>query len=169
MVHHVFEAPDPASTAHRLRAARRRRRLWTAGLWTLAGVVAVLAAVTVAVRVARVPAPSPGTTARSTTTSTTSTPPGSLAPASGTNPPIISAIMPATGPAGQRVVISGTNFLSANGQIVASFGGAAAPTSCSSSTSCAATAPAQPATSGQVQVTITTATGTSNGEWFTYQ
>jgi hypothetical protein len=166
----VFDPPDPTNTAQRLRAARRRRRLWTGGLWALAGVVAVLGAVTVAVSLARSPAPTPGATCSSSpTTTTTSAPPGSLAPASGSSPPTISSLSPSTGGPGQRVVITGTGFLSANGQIVASFGGATAPTSCPTSTSCTATAPAQPGTSSQVQVTIRTDTGTSNGEWFTYQ
>jgi len=137
-----------------------------AGLWTLAVVVVVLAAVTVAVSLtkSRVPAPS----ARSTTTSTTSSP-GTTAPASGSSPPTISSLTPSTGSPGQSVLISGTDFLSANGQIVASFGGVMAPTSCSSSTSCTATVPAQRGANSHVQVTITTDTGMSAGVWFIYR
>lgn len=171
MVPPVLDAPDPAHTAQRLRAARRRRRLWTAGLWTLAGVVAVLAALTVAVNVARLPASSPGAGATSTTSTTTTTtsPQGSLTTASGSSPPTITSLTPASGSAGQNVLITGTDFVSANGRVLATFGGAPAPTSCSSATECTATAPAQPGSSSRVQVTITTATGTSNGQWFTYQ
>ena len=149
-----------------MHAARHRQRLWKAGLWSLLGVVVVLAGVTVAVSLTKSPAPAPS--ARSTTTSTMS-PSGTLAPASGSSPPTISLLTPSTGSPGQRVLISGTDFLSANGQIVASFGGVMAPTSCSTSTSCTATVPVQPGASSRVQVTITTDTGTSNGEWFVYQ
>ncbi len=74
---------------------------------------------------------------------------------------------PASGMAGQAIGVSGANFLSANGQIVATFNGQVAPTSCPSPTTCSVTVP--PLTQASVAlVTITTSSGTSNAVHFTY-
>jgi len=99
-------------------------------------------------------------TAGGATTSTTlpSTPGGA---------PVISSINPTTGFAGEGIEITGSNFLSSNGQIVATFNGQVAATSCPSQNSCTVTVP--PSTgSGSAQVTVTTAGGTSNAVSFTY-
>ena len=102
-------------------------------------------------------APSPS--ASTTTTSTTL----SVAPA---GPPVISGLSPASGSPGQSVMVSGANFLSTNGQIVATFNGQVAPTDCPAQNSCTVTVPSSNAPSAQV--VITTPGGASNGETFTY-
>jgi len=102
---------------------------------------------------------SPATTP--TTPSTTTT--VAVAPA---GPPVISSLSPASGSAGQSVTVSGANFLSATGQIVATFNGQVAPTSCPAQNTCTVTVPSSNAPSAQV--VITTAGGASNAETFTY-
>jgi hypothetical protein len=96
----------------------------------------------------------------STTTSTTSI---AVAPA---GPPEISALSPSSGSAGQSITIAGANFLSTNGQIVATFDGQVAPTSCPAQSTCTVTVP--PSTSPSAQVVITTAGGASNAVTFSY-
>jgi hypothetical protein len=96
----------------------------------------------------------------STTTSTTSV---GVAPA---GPPEISALSPSSGSAGQTITIAGANFLSTDGQIVATFDGQMAPTSCPAQSTCTVTVP--PSTSPSVQVVITTAGGASNAVTFSY-
>ena len=59
-----------------------------------------------------------------------------------------------------------SNFLSSSGQIVATFNGQVAPTSCPAQNTCTVTVP--PSTSPSAQVVITTARGTSNAVTFTY-
>jgi hypothetical protein len=100
------------------------------------------------------------TPVRPTSTSTTlaSTPGG---------PPVIDALSPSSGAAGQSITITGANFLSSDGHIVAAFNGQVASTSCPSSTTCTATVPPSSVT-GPAQVTVTTAAGTSNTAPFTY-
>jgi hypothetical protein len=65
------------------------------------------------------------------------------------------------------VQVAGTNFLSSNGQIVASFDGEVAPTSCPAQNVCTVTVPPMTGPAA-AQVTITTAGGTSNAVTFTY-
>jgi IPT/TIG domain len=105
------------------------------------------------------PAASPTTTPPPTSTSTTV----AVAPA---GPPVISLLNPASGSAGQSVTVSGANFLSSSGQIVATFNGQVAPTSCPVQSSCTVTVPTSSAPSAQV--VITTAGGASNAATFTY-
>jgi hypothetical protein len=80
---------------------------------------------------------------------------------------VISALSPASGPAGEGIQVAGANFLSSSGQIVASFNGEVAPTSCPAQNVCTVTVPV---IAGQTaaQVTITTDGGTSNAVTFTY-
>ena len=156
---------NPVGATQRIVWERRRRRRWIAGLWVTGLVVVVLAVVTVAVSL---PKSSPGHHApssaggagRSTTSSSTS------APAPGA--PVISALTPAQGSVGQVVVITGSNLVSADGQVLAHFGSVVAPTSCQSATSCSATVPSPSTPTPRVQVTVTTADGTSNALPFTY-
>jgi len=102
--------------------------------------------------------PSPGVT--------TTTP--STAPVSPGGPPVITALTPPSARAGQAVQIAGSNFLSSSGQIVATFNGQVAPTSCPTQNTCNVTVP--PSTGlPSAQVTINTAGGTSNGVTFTYR
>jgi hypothetical protein len=94
----------------------------------------------------------------------TSAPP-SAGPAGG--PPVISSITPKSGAAGQGIQIAGSNFLSSDGQIVATFNGQVAPTSCPAQNTCTVTVP--PMTGApSAQIVITTAGGTSNAVTFTY-
>jgi IPT/TIG domain len=112
----------------------------------------------------------PSPVAAGTSTSTggggqaTTTPTTVAAVAGG--PPVISSLSPASGSAGQAIVVAGSNFLSSNGQIVATFNGQVAPTSCPAQNTCNVTVPAS--TSPSAQVAITTAGGTSNAVTFTY-
>ncbi len=80
---------------------------------------------------------------------------------------MISALSPSSGAAGESVQVAGSNFLSSNGHIVATFNGQVASTSCPAQNTCTVTVP--PSTgSPSAQVTITTASGTSNAVTFTY-
>jgi hypothetical protein len=74
---------------------------------------------------------------------------------------------PSSGTPGQGIQVSGANFLSASGQIVATFNGQVAPTECPAPNSCRVTVP-PPNGAATAQVTITTASGTSNAVTFTY-
>jgi hypothetical protein len=103
-----------------------------------------------------------GTGANSTTTSSSSPPPN----ASG--PPVIAALNPASGNAGQAIQVAGANFLSSSGQIIATFDGQVAPTSCPAQNTCSVTVPPAPSGTQSAQVVITTAGGTSNTVTFTY-
>lgn len=103
-----------------------------------------------------------GSSASTTSTTSTTSP-----PASSGGPPQISALSPASGAAGQGIRVAGVNFLSSDGQIVASFNGEVAPTSCPAQNVCTVTVPAI-SSPESAQVTITTAAGTSNSVTFTY-
>ncbi len=81
-------------------------------------------------------------------------------------PPVISSLSPASGQVGQAVVVAGSNFLSSSGQIVATFNGQVAPTSCPAPNTCDVTVP--PSATASAQVVITTAGGISNAVTFTY-
>ncbi len=102
-------------------------------------------------------------------------PPSTVSPAS-TAPsstiqgsdPVLSSLTPSSGAAGQSLVISGANFLSANGDIIARFGGQVVPTRCFDQTSCSVTVPVLVGTQSVVPVTVTTVTGTSNALTFAY-
>ncbi len=82
--------------------------------------------------------------------------------------PVLSSITPATGGPGQTVVISGSGLMSADGQIVATFGGQVAPTSCPSPNTCLATVPDIAGAPPTVPVKLSTAGGTSNAMSFAY-
>jgi hypothetical protein len=109
----------------------------------------------------RVAAPTPAASTPSTT--------GPPAAGSATSDPVLAALDPSSGVAGQVVTITGSNFLSADGVIQASFGGQLAPIDCPSQDTCTVTVPTPPAGSpAPVPVTVTTSTGTSNPLTFTY-
>jgi hypothetical protein len=112
--------------------------------------------------------PAPATTVPPSTTVTTAPPAPALPAATSPNAPQLSSISPAAGAAGQVVTISGTNFISANGVVVASFNGQEAGTVCPVQTACSVTVPSLGASPGNVVVTVTTAAGTSNGLAFSY-
>ena len=102
-------------------------------------------------------------TSRPTSTSTTTTVPSTPGAA-----PVISSLTPSSGIAGQGLQVAGSNFMSSDGQIVATFNGQVAPTSCPAQNTCTITVPPPPPGSQSAQVTITTASGTSNAVTFTY-
>jgi hypothetical protein len=83
--------------------------------------------------------------------------------------PVISSLSPTSGSSGQTLQVAGSNFLSSDGQIVATFAGQVAPTSCPSQNTCTVTVPPSSGPPGRVPVTITTSGGTSNTVTFTYR
>lgn len=74
-----------------------------------------------------------------------------------------------SGAPGEDVVVTGTNLFSADGEILAHFAGAPAPTTCPGQHSCTLVVPVDPTASATVSVTITTQSGTSNALTFTYR
>jgi hypothetical protein len=190
----VEVAPPPedgrAPAPPRETAPPARPDRWLIGTVTVVAVLVVAAAIALIVSLSgssappsstaapsgqatTVPSHSPSTGSRSgaarATTPTTSTPATStsttvaVAPA---GPPVISSLSPASGSAGQSLMVSGANFLSTTGQIVATFNGQVAPTSCPAQNACTVTVPSSSAPSAQV--VITTPGGASNAETFTY-
>jgi uncharacterized membrane protein len=81
---------------------------------------------------------------------------------------VLTSLSPSGGAAGQTLVLSGANFLSSDGQIVARFGGQVTATSCPDQHTCSVTVPPWTGPPGSVPVTITTAAGTSNALNFAY-
>ena len=120
----------------------------------------------------RLPSTSPRGGKHGTTGSSSTTTPASASGSTTTvaaapgGPPVISSLSPSSGSAGQSVTIIGSNFLSTSGQIVATFSGQVAPTSCPAQNTCTVTVP--PSTAPSAQVVITTAGGASNAVTFTY-
>jgi hypothetical protein len=106
-----------------------------------------------------------GSGRRSGATSTTTT--STTAPVAAGGPPTISSLSPSSGSAGQGIVVAGANFISSDGQIVATFNGQVAPTSCPAQDACTVTVPPSSG-STSARVTITTAGGTSNAVTFVY-
>lgn len=104
--------------------------------------------------------------AQATTPTPSSSPTSTTVAVSPAGPPAISSLSPASGSPGQSVTVSGANFLSATGQIVATFNGQVAPTSCPAPNTCTVTVP--PSTASSAQVVVTTPSGASNAETFTY-
>ena len=105
--------------------------------------------------------------------SSTTAPPVSVPPTTAASPtpggaPEISSISPSSGSPGQVVVISGTNLISADGQILARFNGQPTQTRCPARTSCTITVPDMAPPASSVPVTVTTAAGTSNALTFSY-
>ena len=99
----------------------------------------------------------------SSTTTTTAAPPTPGAP------PQISSVSPTSGSPGQTLTVSGANFISADGSIVASFDGRITATSCATPSVCTVTVPPPSAGQTSAQLTITTASGTSNAIAFSYR
>lgn len=83
--------------------------------------------------------------------------------------PVLAAISPASGRAGESVTLRGHGFFSKDGQITVMFGLMQAPVSCPNETTCHATVPPRRAkSSGTVGVTVSTETGGSNQLTFKY-
>lgn len=111
-----------------------------------------------------------GASASTTTSPSTPTKPPAISTARGTpGGPRLASASPSGGRAGDSVVIDGTGLFSSDGQVVAYFGGSAAPTSCSSQSACTATVPDLGARPSTVDLTVVTANGRSNGLRFSYQ
>jgi hypothetical protein len=89
-------------------------------------------------------------------------------PPASASAPRISSASPSSGAAGQIVVVDGSGLYSSTGQVVAYFGGASAPTSCSSQTSCTVTVPDLGTGPSTVPLTIVTTQGRSNALTFAY-
>ena len=66
------------------------------------------------------------------------------APPNASGPPVIAALNPSSGTAGQAIQVAGANFLSSSGQITATFDGQVAPTSCPAQNTCSVTVPPAP-------------------------
>jgi len=184
--------PDPyRPPAPTVTPARRRDGVWTrwtaggSDRWLVGAVIAAAVAVVVlavalilslqggSTRVATPPvstvaasggghhhARNPPATSSTTTTSTTiaATPGG---------PPVIDSLSPSSGAAGQTITITGANFLSSDGHIVAAFNGQVAPTACPTQNTCTVTVPPSNG-APSAQVTVSTASGASNAVLFTY-
>ena len=83
--------------------------------------------------------------------------------------PVIAAISPASGVAGQVVTLTGTGLFSADGVITVMFGSALASVQCPTENTCHATVPTRATpSSGTVSVTVKTESGTSNKVAFSY-
>ncbi len=100
---------------------------------------------------------------KKTSTSTTTAP----APA-GAAPHLLS-VSPASGAAGETVVVHGSGLFSGNGQVLAYFNGRDAPTSCATQSSCSVTVPDLGALPSAMHLTVVTASGTSNALTFSYR
>jgi hypothetical protein len=81
---------------------------------------------------------------------------------------VLSSLSTTSGGAGQVVTVSGSNFMSANGDVQAHFGSQEAPTACPNASSCTVTVPTLSGSSRSVPLTITTQSGTSNAVNFDY-
>jgi hypothetical protein len=92
----------------------------------------------------------------------------SASPPSGPGSPSLRAVNPPRGRPGRVVVVSGTDFFSANGLVVARVGGQETRTDCPTRTSCDVTIPDLGSRPARVRLTITTETGKSNALWFRY-
>lgn len=103
----------------------------------------------------------PGRTTPTTTSPASSRPTSTISATA----PVITSVSPASGAPGQKVTVSGRNFVSANHVITGYFGSAAAGTSCPTLGACVLTVPS--GLKGDVQVTLHTESGVSNGEPFT--
>lgn len=111
----------------------------------------------------------PGRASTSTSPKPATTPPSTKAAPATAGGPTIASASPSGASPGQTVVISGRRLFSSDGQVVAYFGGAAAPTSCSSQSSCTATVPNLGGGRSTVELTVVTASGRSNALRFSYR
>ena len=110
------------------------------------------------------PAAGPATSRPATTTPSAASPTRTAAPG---GPPVLAALQPSSGPAGQAVTISGSGFLSPSGQISATVGGQTASVSCPDQTTCTVTIPPPIGTATTEPVVIVTDGGSSNPLTFT--
>ncbi len=154
--------------------AERESERWLAAAVVAVAVLVVASGIALAVSTSRQsggPSPTaasttqPGRTRVSPTITTTTT---TTAPSTPGAPPQIASLTPASGSPGQSVTVTGSNFLSSDGRIVASFDGRVTATSCSTQHVCTVTVPPPSAGETSAQVTITTASGTSNAITFSY-
>jgi len=83
--------------------------------------------------------------------------------------PVLSALQPATGGAGDTVTVVGTNLFSTDGTVLVSFGGRAAHTRCPTERVCLVTVPAEHSGQRATSVQVRTASGLSNPLPFRYR
>jgi hypothetical protein len=83
--------------------------------------------------------------------------------------PVATSLSPSQGAPGQTVTVSGSKFMSADGQIVAHFAGVTAATDCPVQTSCTVVVPTLAGAPRTVRVTVTSESGTSAGLTFSYK
>jgi IPT/TIG domain len=185
---HRLPATDPTDQGRAQEPAHRRPDRWLLASVVAAAVLVVVAAAALGVSTSRnsqPAAPSPSRAAAAparsaprpgaagtkgggtSSTTTTTTAPATTTPFGAVGVPVISSLTPSSGTAGEGIQVAGANFLSSNGQIVATFNGRVAPTSCPAQNTCTLTVPPQSGPSS-AQVSITTASGTSNAVTFTY-
>jgi len=82
-------------------------------------------------------------------------------------PPLLRAASVNAGRPGQTITLFGSDFFSANGLVVASFGGHAAPTRCPTRLRCIVTIPTHARLFGGYPLRVRTETGVSNALSFT--
>lgn len=109
---------------------------------------------------ARPPARSSAPPPRHEASTTTSTTPSGATP-------VVQALVPATGHAGDQVTVEGSGFFSANGQVFVTFDGTVVPTRCPSEERCIATVP-PPAGRSAAVVEVRTTAASSNSVEFRY-
>jgi IPT/TIG domain len=172
--------PEPPLSPRVPGGSGTRSERWLVAAVAVVGVLVVAAGIALAVSAGRgsggpsrsaASTPYPAHTRVSppaaTTTPTTTSPTTAVASTPG-GPPEISSLSPASGSPGQSTTVAGSNFLSSDGSIVASFNGQVTPTSCPSPEMCTVTVPPPTVGETSAQVTITTASGTSNAVTFSY-
>ncbi len=108
-----------------------------------------------------------GAPTSSVTGPATGTPSAPNPSASGPSP-VLNAVTPDAGDAGQVVMVNGSNLFSPDRNIQASFGGQPADISCPTQASCMMTVPLLAAPAGTISITVTTEAGTSDAIPFTY-
>lgn len=102
----------------------------------------------------------------SSTTTTTTTAVPVLRPGA---PPVLVSLEPATGHAGEQVVVVGSGLVSANGIITATFSGTETGVRCPSEQRCIVTVPPLRKGTTAASVQIATSSGVSNSRIFTYR
>lgn len=139
---------------------------WLAGLRNAVPAPAPVAALPGAVAAPRAPA-APARRGAARPAGRATTLPGQDVAAVGA--PRLVALVPTSGGAGQRLVVSGVNLFSADGRITLRFGRRAAPVRCPSTRRCVATVPPLDGPPRTMPVEMRTSGGQSNTLAFHYR
>jgi hypothetical protein len=119
--------------------------------------------------------PKPRTTSPAAASNPSTTLPGTTLPgtaghsaprSNATSGLVLESLSPGVGSAGQRITLSGSGFIGANGYIAATFDGVVAPTRCPTEQTCFVTTPAG---SGEATVRLRTSAGESNSLIFHFE